>query len=68
MSTEIKVTTRLKNINKEELLSKLIELKNFTKVGKFYNVSDNAIRKKCMKLDLPSTSKEIKKLILSKKN
>lgn len=58
-----------KQINKvpiEEMLVTRKELKNlirtvpFTQIGKQYGVSDNAIRKWCIKLNLPSKSKEIK--------
>jgi hypothetical protein len=38
---------------KEELLDKIIELKyNIAAVGRFYNVSDNAIRKRCRKFEI----------------
>ena len=47
--------------SKEELLNKLLELKgNFTKVGLFYGVTDNAIRKWCKGYDLPFHSKDYK--------
>lgn len=60
---EMQVRTRLRNLTKDQLLNKFIELKSFRQVGKFYNVSDNCIRKRCIKLGLPSTKKGITKLI-----
>ena len=50
--------------SKEELLSKLNELKgNFTETGKYYGVSDNAIRKWCKNYEIPHLKNEIKKLL-----
>ena len=49
------------DITKEELYSKLVEHKgNFTQVGRFYNLSDNAIRKRCKHFDLPTHSSDYK--------
>lgn len=46
---------------KEELLNTILNHKgNFTKVGLYYGVSDNAIRKWCKSYDLPSHSKDYK--------
>jgi hypothetical protein len=39
--------------SKEELEAKLIELKyNLSAIGRYYNVSDNAVRKRCRKFDI----------------
>ena len=47
--------------NKEELLSKLLELNgNFTKAGLFYGISDNAVRKWCKSYGLPFHSNAYK--------
>lgn len=46
-------------INKKELKS-LIRIKSFVEIGKLYNVSDNAIRKWCIKCGLPSKRKNIR--------
>ena len=46
-------------ISREEL-KKLIRILPFTTIGKQFNVSDNAIRKWCIKFNLPKTKKEIK--------
>lgn len=46
--------------SKEELKN-LIRIFPFTKIGKMYGVSDNAIRKWCSAMDLPSKKSEIKK-------
>ena len=45
--------------DKDELL-KLIMTKPFTEIGRMYNVTDNAIRKWCKSMGLPSTKKELK--------
>lgn len=42
-------------------LKKLIRNTPFTSIGKLYNVSDNAVRKWCIKYNLPSKKKEINK-------
>ena len=49
--------------SKEQLLEDFKELKSFVKVGNKYEVSDNAVRKWVKAYDLPSSAKEIKKLI-----
>lgn len=46
-------------ITKEELKD-LIRTLPFTTIGKQYGVSDNAVRKWCIKYNLPKTKKEIK--------
>lgn len=45
--------------SKEELLE-LIKIKPFTEIGKMYGLTDNAIRKWCKSMGLPSTKKELK--------
>lgn len=45
-------------ISREEL-KKLIRTMPFTQIGKQFNVTDNAIKKWCIKLNLPKTKKEI---------
>ena len=48
-------------IPKEDLHNMLVEYEgNFTQVGKLYNLSDNAIRKKCENYDLPTHSADYK--------
>lgn len=47
-------------VTREELKS-LIRTIPFTTIGKQFNVSDNTIRKWCIKFDLPTKSREIKK-------
>ena len=42
-----------------ETLKALIRATPFTQIGKKYGVSDNSIRKWCLKYNLPSTKKEI---------
>ena len=44
--------------NKDELLE-LIQTKPFTEIGRMYGVSDNAIRKWCKSMGLPSTKREL---------
>ena len=45
--------------DKDELL-KMIMTKPFTEIGRMYGVTDNAIRKWCINMGLPSTKKELK--------
>lgn len=45
-------------INRDEL-KKLIRIKPFTQIGAEFGVSDNAVRKWCIKFNLPKTKKEI---------
>lgn len=48
-------------ISKEELNELLLKYKgNFTQVGKILNISDNGLRKWCVKLELPTHSKDYK--------
>ena len=44
--------------NKDTLLNLILNFP-FTKIGKMFNVSDNAVRKWCKKYDLPYTKKGI---------
>ena len=57
---------KLRKVNnrpsKEELLE-LIKRMPFVKIGKMYNVSDNAIRKWCKSYNLPYKRKDIKKML-----
>lgn len=50
-----------KPITREELKA-LIREKSFVSIGKQFNVSDNAIRKWCKVFNLPSSSRQIKKI------
>ena len=43
-------------------LKELIRTKSFTYVGEYYGVTDNAIRKWCVRLNLPTKATEIKKI------
>lgn len=52
--------------SKEELIFKFKELRSFVSIGKYYGVTDNAIRKWCKKYDLPSAKKEL--IIFIEKN
>ena len=47
--------------SKEELLQ-LIKEKPFTEIGRLYGVTDNAIRKWCKRMGLPSTKRELNAL------
>lgn len=58
-AAELRIKKSLKALTKEELVKIFLELRNFTKVGKFYGVSDNAIRKKCLKFGLPNTKSDM---------
>lgn len=46
--------------DKEILFQKLLEYKNFSKVGRYFGVSDNAVRKWCIKFGLPSHTSDYK--------
>ena len=49
------------DITKEELYEKLVYYQgNFTQVGKLFGLSDNAIRKRCKKFELPYHSSDYK--------
>ena len=49
--------------SKEELELKIQEYNgNFTKLGKYYNVSDNAVRKWCKSYNMSTKSKDYKKV------
>ena len=49
------------SITKEELYEKLLENEgNFTKVGAFYGITDNAVRNKCKNFNLPYHSSDYK--------
>ena len=51
---------------KEELLNKMEELKwNFSAAGKFYNVTDNSVRKRCKKFGLIKPCKYYTKTVSS---
>lgn len=49
-----------KNFLNKEKLKKILKKYNFTKVGKMYNVSDNAVRKWCKKYGLSTHIKDYK--------
>lgn len=65
LSTSIRCSDCNKKANKKVLplsreeLKQLIRTTSFLQIGKNFNVSDNAIRKWCKKVNLPSTKKEI---------
>ena len=54
---------KIKPINavSREDLKKLIRTQPFTKLGEMFGVSDNAIRKWCIKYNLPKTKSDIQK-------
>lgn len=54
---------KIKPINaiSREDLKKLIRIQPFTKLGEMFGVSDNAIRKWCIKYNLPKTKSDIQK-------
>ena len=56
-----KIEARLVDRPSRDELKELIRTMPFTKIGKKFGVSDNAIRKWCISMDLPSKSLEIKK-------
>ena len=54
-----------KNITKEKLIIAFMQLKTFTSVGKYFNVSDKTISKWCESFELPQTAKKMKEYISS---
>lgn len=46
---------------KKRRTKKLIKSESFVKIGQMFNVSDNTIRKWCIKYNLPKTKRDIKK-------
>lgn len=48
---------------KEELLSKFYDLGSFVKVGKYYKVSDTAVRKWCKFYDIPEKRKDLEEYL-----
>ena len=48
--------------NKQILIDCLHQYKNFVRVGKYFGVTDNCVRKWCKKYNIPSTSKAIRTL------
>lgn len=49
-----KLESRIAERPSREELKKLIKEKSFVEIGKMYNVSDNAIRKWCLAMNLPN--------------
>ena len=58
-----KIKRKVERPDKEEILNKIKELNSIVKVGKYFNVSDNCIRKWLKIYDLPTKSKELKEFI-----
>lgn len=50
-------------VSKELFLDSLKSFKNFTDMGRRFNVSDNAIRKWCRKWDLPTSTNSMKHFV-----
>ena len=51
--------------DKETLIKDIYDLKgNFTRIGKKYGVSDNAVRKWCKKYEIPYRSSDYKVAII----
>ena len=48
-------------VSREEL-KELIRHNSFVELGRRFNVSDNAVRKRCIKYGLPSKASDIKKI------
>lgn len=57
--------SKLKSISKDELINTFKKYFSFVKVGEFYNVSDNAIRKLCVRYNLPNKRKEMEQYLLN---
>ena len=62
---DIKSTLPSKCPPKEMLLEQYRDLGSFKKIGEYYKVSDNAVKKWFKKYDLPCVAKEIREYIIS---
>lgn len=61
----VEKNSKLKSISKDDLINTFKKYFSFVKVGKFYNVSDNAIRKLCVRYNLPNKRKEMEQYLLN---
>lgn len=57
--------TKFDGITKEDLIETFKKYMSYTKVGEFYNASDNGIRKLCKRYGLPTTRHEMDEYLLS---
>lgn len=48
-----------RNISKDEIIESFVRNGNFLKVGRDFNMSDNAVRKWCKKYELPTHTKDM---------
>ena len=62
-----KASRKVDRPEREELLQ-LIQTKSFCEIGRIYGVTDNAIRKWCKSMNLPSTKEEIKNYQYNQEN
>lgn len=60
LECSLKKQTKITDINRDKLKREIRSLP-FVKVGEIYNVTDNAVRKWCVKFNLPSKKEDIKK-------
>lgn len=60
MCAECYKNKRIENIPSKEELEKLIGTMSMVKIGEVYGVSDNAVRKWCVKYDIPFSRKDLK--------
>lgn len=63
MCVECYKNKRVEHIPPKEELEKLIGKMSFVKIGEMYGVSDNAVRKWCLRYDLPFRIKDLKQAI-----
>ena len=60
------IQSKVTNKPNREELEKLILNNSFVKIGQMYGVSDNSIRKWCVKYGLPSTKRDLKEYCINK--
>jgi len=53
------IKSNIENLSKDEFISKFKEIGTFSLLGKYYNVSDSALRKWCCKNNLPCKEKDL---------
>ena len=58
-AAKIRYKDNVKNLISRDELKNLIRSKPFVQIGEEFNVTDNAIRKWCVSMNLPKTKKEI---------
>lgn len=59
LECRVKHISKVQNKPDRNVLKNMIRTQSFTSIGQKYGISDNSVRKWCIKLNLPSTKQEI---------